>query len=130
MGFTQHFGEITPSRIIDAAHQQLAVWCQGKADSPQDFRRLLEDAGIYVDPATARSWFYGRTLPSAARIIEIVARGATDLPEALLGPARAAASTVKLERKLETAEQNARAAKLEIAQLRQALDRRNTRKRG
>lgn len=111
---------------IGAAHFAWSNWCKSKADSPTQLRDMLEVAGISIDWKTASRWFSGETLPSLARVIQLTAAGAPDLPDTILGPAKAMASTVILERKLETAEQNARAAKLEAAELRKALGRRRT----
>ena len=111
---------------IGAAHFAWAKWCKKVSDNPSDLKALLEKSSILIDWKTASRWFHGETLPSLARVIQLTAAGASDLPDLILGPAKAAASTVILERKLEQAEQNARAAELEAAELRKALGRKRS----
>lgn len=116
-----HIDEIC---ALSAAFEEWRNWCVSRGVCPNSFRRNLERMGVNIHRDTAISWWNGETLPSIARVIELTAKGAIDLPDKILGPAKVAASVYILERKLEDAERTADAATKEAAELRAALDRR------
>ena len=76
-----------PKNPLSSAHERWEAWCKSKSKDAKDFKDFLEANGIYVDRDTARRWRNGETLPSAARIIEIEAAGATGLVDAIFKPA-------------------------------------------
>lgn len=77
----------SPMRVTCAVQRRWGEWCRSKADSPTLFRNWLADHGIYVDWHTASRWWHGKSKPSAARIAQLVAAGATNLLTFMFQPA-------------------------------------------
>lgn len=113
-----------------ALFEEWRAWCVSKAVCPNSFHRYLYSMGILVDRKTARRWWNAESVPSLPKLAEMVAKGATDLPDKLLGPAKRAASVLELERSLAEERQRAQAALARADQLQAALDRERSAHRG